>query len=216
MQGDAFTVAGARRGFGQERGRSHPCSRPRRASAGRSQPARLLIEGSGGRLVAHCTRPRRHAGSQGRSHTRRECLETHSNSPIDHIGVGCSVRRRSAGYIPAPAYGRGMPTGSRRLCGSNSDRRSRSTSLARSSGRRCSTPFPSASDSATHRRQRLLQRVSGLGARQVREAAHAIQVRDRFVLVGRCLRALHPRKRNTSAYVNLTGRARHSPHRAIA
>ena len=69
--------------------------------------------------VSSSTRPRRQAGSQGRSQVRPRMPGKHVGLPVDHVGVGVAAVRRSAGCIRGPGCGRGRPTGNRRPCGNS-------------------------------------------------------------------------------------------------
>ena len=53
----------------------------------------------------------------------------HVRMPVDHVGVGVTPGRRSAGYIRAPACAPGRPTGNRRLYESSPGRRYRYSSF---------------------------------------------------------------------------------------
>ena len=71
------------------------------------------------------TRPRRQAGSQGRSQVRPRMPGKHVRLPVDHVGVAVAALPRSGGCIREPACAPGRPTGNRRPCGNSREPRCR-------------------------------------------------------------------------------------------
>ena len=116
-QRDALAVPRLRAAWAAARG-CRPCSRPRRASAGRSRPARAWLRLAViGRALLDAPAPARGLARAvaGAAEDARE----HVRLPVDHVGVAVAARARSAGCIRGRAYGPGTPTGNRRLCGNS-------------------------------------------------------------------------------------------------
>ena len=110
-----------------------PCSRRRRASGGRSRPARACSA----LLFLDAAAPA--GGLAGPVAGAPEDAGEDVGLPVDHVGVAVAALRRSGGCIREPGCGPGRPTGNRRLCGSSRGDRYRcaARSLSARSARGC-------------------------------------------------------------------------------